>query len=428
MNTKYAIALLAGLASLQAVGQSYTLSQCDSLALENNRTIKARQMELQCAQQTRNEAFTSFFPKVDAAGFIFRANKSLIESTIALPVPGIPPLPLEMLDKGKTALVSAVQPVFAGGQIFYGNKLAKVGVEAQELMLALSEKEVKEKVAQHYWQIAAVKEKLVTINTVESLLKQVHSDVAAAVKAGIAPMNDQLRVELQQQEVTSNKLKAQNGLTIGKMALAQLVGVDMQTFDIANATFAEPDKPASIFIDPSQALPMRDEYKLLDKNILAAELRKKMEVGKHLPTVGVGASYVYHDFMGPNSNFGAVFATASIPISGWWGGSHAIKREKLKIKLSENEKQNISEQLILQINLEWHTLLEAYQQIELAKQSIASAKENMRLSYDYYKAGTVTLSDLLDAQQLFQQSNDRYTEAFASYQVQRQKYLRATGR
>ena len=428
MKTKHIIALAVGLTALPAFGQTYTLDQCQGLALENNRTLKGKQLELLGAQQTRQEAFTSFFPKVDAAGFAFRANKSIVETTVSLPVPGVPPIPFAMLENGKTAMVSAVQPVFAGGQIFYGNRLAKVGVEAQKLMLSLSEKEVKEKVAQHYWQLAALKEKLVTISAVESLLNQVHSDVAVAVKAGIVPMNDQLRVELQQQEVASNKLKVNNGLSIGKMALAQLVGVDMMSFDIATAPFAEPDKPAAIYVDPSQALPMRDEYKLLDKNIRAAELKKKMELGKHLPSVGIGASYVYHDFMGPNSSFGAVFATASIPISGWWGGSHAVKRENLKIKLTENERLNASEQLILQINLEWNTLLEAYQQIDLAKQSIASAKENLRLSLDFYKAGTASLSDLLDAQRLFQQSNDRYTEAFASYQVQRQKYLRATGR
>ncbi|KAA5440147.1 TolC family protein, partial [Bacteroides cellulosilyticus] len=46
----------------------------------------------------------------------------------------------------------------------------------------------------------------------------------------------------------------------------------------------------------------------------------------------------------------------------------------------------------------------------------------------YYKAGTCTMNDLLDAQTLFQQSKDRYVESYARYEVKKCEYLQATGR
>lgn len=425
-TTQALILLLLGATALPSFGQSYTLEQCKAMALENNRTLKGHKIELDQAVQTRKEAFTSYFPTVEGTALSFKSNKKLVD--MALTLPGMPTIPISFLDKGSTASVMAVQPLFAGGQIVNGNRLAKVGYEAQELMLNLSTTDINEKVEQGYWQIAALKEKLNTINTLDTLLARLHSDVSVAVKAGIANQNDLLRVELKQQELASNRLKVNNGIAISKMVLAQLVGGNMSSFDISTPTFGEVDKPTALFVDPFAAVNNRNELKLLDKNIRAAELNKKMEVGKYMPTIGIGTAYVYHDFTGSNTTFGAVFATASIPLSKWWGGSHAIRRQELKIKLNENERQNASEQLVLQINVAWNSLQEAYQQVILARQSITSSQENLRLNSNYYKVGTTSLSDLLDAQSLLQQSNDRFTEAYTTYQLEKLKYLQATGR
>ena len=38
------------------------------------------------------------------------------------------------------------------------------------------------------------------------------------------------------------------------------------------------------------------------------------------------------------------------------------------------------------------------------------------------------MSEWLDAQTLFQQSRDKYVEAFAQYEVKKREYLQATGR
>ena len=63
-----------------------------------------------------------------------------------------------------------------------------------------------------------------------------------------------------------------------------------------------------------------------------------------------------------------------------------------------------------------------------AKESVSEATENLRLNQDYFKAGTVSLTDLLDAESLLQQSYDQYTESNSDYQIKRSKYLQVTGR
>lgn len=38
------------------------------------------------------------------------------------------------------------------------------------------------------------------------------------------------------------------------------------------------------------------------------------------------------------------------------------------------------------------------------------------------------MSDLLEAQTLYQQSRDKYVESYARYEVKKREYLQATGR
>ena len=69
----------------------------------------------------------------------------------------------------------------------------------------------------------------------------------------------------------------------------------------------------------------------------------------------------------------------------------------------------------------------AYKQLQLAKKSIEQSEENLRVNRDSYQAGTVQMSDLLDAQQQYQQSRDRYVDAYAMLQTKILEYKQSIG-
>jgi outer membrane protein len=411
--------LLSGLSiSAQEV---LTLEQCKKLALENNVKVKNARLDQSASSETKKEAFTNYFPVVSAMGGGFNANKGMA----AIDLMG---MNMSMMKNGVVGSITAMQPVFAGGRIVNGNKLAKLGTEVSDYQLKLSEDEVSVTAEQYYWQIVSLQEKIKTIQMVEKMLENLHKDVTAAYKAGTTNKNDVLRVELKQNEIASNRLKVENGLSISKLALCQYMGIASKDFVTDTAAFNSLASPLEYRINHEEALTNRTEYKLVDKNVEANRLQTKMKIGEYLPQAGVGAGYMYHDLMGTGRSFGMVFATVSVPISGWWGGSHAIKKQKLNEKMAENTKQNSSELLMIQMQQLWNELEEAYKQVNLAEKSVQSSTENLRLNTDFYKAGTVALNDLLDAETLLQQSRDQNTEARVNYLVNKTKYLQATGR
>jgi outer membrane protein TolC len=401
----------------------YTLERCRELALKNNAKAQNGQLSVEASEQSKKEAFTHYFPSVSAMGLGFQASSPMMEMAAEQGTMG-------MLEKGIIGALSVSQPVFAGGQIVNGNRLAKVGAEVAALQKSISEDELTLAVEQLYWQIIALNEKTKTIAEAENLLNRVHQDVENFCDAGLANRNDLLKVELKQHELESGKLTLTNGLNLSKMALAQLAGVAPEGFEI-DTTLANEALLLHTPVDHSSALLRRTEYRLLDKSIEAGKLQVKMEIGKNLPTVALGAGWNYMHFdkgspLASEKNSGMVFVNVSVPISGWWGGSHAIKKQKLQLKKAENDKRDAVELLLIQMQQLRNEVDEAMFRVQLSVKTIDVALENVRLNEDYYKAGTSLLSDLLDAQNALQQAHDRHTEAVTDYRVKLAKYKQGT--
>lgn len=410
---------------LPVKGQSvYTLDECIAVALQNNARVKNAYNELRMAEHDRKEAFTKYFPTVSAAGSGFIANEPLVQMQMS------PQAGMSMLKDGMIGGVSAAMPLFTGGQIVNGNKLAKVGVEVKKLQKKQTDNEVRMTVEKYFWQIVMLKEKLKTISTVESQLERIQSDVQASVDAGITTRNDFLQVQLKRNEVLSGKIQLQNALSLSLSLLGQYIGASSDSVDVAFKVSDElPESPEGLLCNHLEALERTNEYGLLKQNLKAAQLQYKMAIGKNLPTIALGGGYVYDNFiMGQDQSFWVGFATVSVPISGWWGGTHSIKKHKLSINNAENTLQDNKDMLVIRMQNSWNSVNDAYRQAEVAHLSIEQATENLRLNLDYYSAGTTTMSELLDAQTLYQQSRDKYVEAYTNYELKKREYLQVTGR
>jgi outer membrane protein TolC len=431
------------LCSNKAFAQAYTLQQIKDSALQNNIAIRTAQHDIEAANQQRKEAFTKYFPNVSGTGVWFNANKGMAQTTLnlgenmspelgaalaqSLPQEALMalgnPISISMMKNGTIGSVMAVQPVFAGGQIINGNKLAKLGEDVSQLKLRLSENEVEKTAEQYFWQLASLQEKMKTIEAVDTLLRDIHKDVDVAVRAGVAMRNDLLQVELRQNDISSQKLKLQNGLSLVRMLLSQYCGLRDTSFVITWQT----DDAQLLGLSGSESVAALPEYKLLQKQVEATGLQKKMAVGQNLPSVAVGAGYTYHNLLDNNHTFGMVFATVSVPITDWWSGSHAIKRKAIEHQKAQEQLTDNAELLKIRMQNARNGVEESYQQLMLAQRSIEQAKENLRLNRDYYRAGTSKMSDLLEAQLLYQQSLDKHTDAFADYQNKLLEYKQACG-
>jgi len=425
--------------------KSYNLEQCKQLAIRNNTIIKNAKLDVQTSKQVKAAALTNYFPNVSASVNGFLADKPLLKMDIPggnLPVYNgnpaqlltptqfayFPGMNLNYFDKGILSAVTLTQPVFAGGRIINGNKLATIGVLANQSKEKLATNEVLLHTEESFWQVISLQEKMKTLNQYTLFLDSLYKQVDDAYHAGLINRNDVMKVTLKQSELDMNRLKLTHGIALSKMALCQYIGVPYDSSMVFSQSIDSIVPPEHFYVSPQEALQNREEYKLLQDNVKAQKLQTRIKTGSYLPEIGVGVSEAYYNFSTMKDYNTLAFVSVKIPLTDWWEASHTIKEQHLKEQKAANDLENNSELLILQIRKAWDELTEAYAQINVAKITVQQAEENLRLNQDNFKAGLVNVSDMLESEAMLQQAENELIDAKSAYKTKQIAYLQAVGK
>lgn len=401
-----------------------SLDSCLALTLKNNAAVRNAANNARAAVELRKEAFTKYFPEISASGGAFWTHNDVFQYNI------LDIIEIGFMNKGKMASVQALQPVFMGGQIVNGNKLASVGEEVARLRRQQTDDELRLTAESLYWKLVTLKATRGALESAITLLDTLDRQIDVAYEAGLAMRNDLLKVQLRRNTYRTEMIDLDNGIKLVKMLLGQYMGLGTDgAFDVEGDVPEEvPAFPSELFLPAPDALPSTVDYRLLEKNVEARRLEKRIEIGRNLPQVAVGAGWFYHDLLQQNHNFGALMIAVNIPLSGWWGGSHAIKRKSLALENARNELADLGEKLEIGMQEKWDNLTAAHRKMEIAAEGIGESNENLRLNRLYYETGMSTITDLLDAEISHKQALDDYIAAYGAFRTAQTAYLIATAR
>ena len=259
---------IAGKAGSKQPLMELSLDRCLEMALENNMDVLNSRLDVYAAKAQKQEAVAGYFPDVSVNAFTFYAFDPMLELGIkdiigesefsntlqglidyAASTYGFDPV-YSTLKKGISANVTVLQPVFAGGRIVNGNRLAALGLEAAGLQKNISERNTAEDVEKAYWQVVSLEEKMKTLDRMQALVDTLYKDVSSACAAGLATETDMLQVRLRQNELRSGKISLKNGIRLARMKLFNDTGVRYNPF-----TYPRPG-------DDSQMQNRRQSYEL----------------------------------------------------------------------------------------------------------------------------------------------------------------------
>lgn len=401
----------------QAQERVISMDEARNLALENNKKIKKAQQNIEAAKAARTAAEAGGKPTVDGSvgGYYFsKPLSNLIPEVLG------------------TANLNVTQVLYAGGKVETGKKISSTAVDLQMAQKDLTKEEVKLSAETMYWQIVNAKEKIGLAKEYIKLLNQLHTNVKNSFDAGLTYKNDLLKVEVQQNEAQLNLKRAEDGLNIAKLNLAQVAGLSSSDFDVedsVNGSFA------GILTDNSQALPAnRPELSILAKAVEINELQEKLLDGDRKPTValsGIGFSSFgknVNPINRKNDMQGFVgMLSVNIPIYDWGARKEKVKEQQYKTNAQKLEMEETKELLVLEVQNAVMQLNQSVKRIELAEKSLVQATENLRLNQDRYDAGTVVAEEVLKAQVLWQQAKSEIFDAKAEYKINEAKYKKASG-
>ena len=423
-----------GVAVAQSSGAALTLNveKCREMALAGSEDIKKGTNSLTQSGLDRKIAISAFLPAVEATG------------TGLYMAPDMEMSGMEMIMKGTyMAGVMLTQPIYAGGKILTGKKMAEAGESAAEEQLRAAKASVIYDADNAYWTYVAVLQKQEMMNVLAAQLDTLFSQIGVASSAGMATGADLLTVTAKRSEVEYQVRKVANGVALCKMALCRVVGVPFDT-EIAVEDVAVPEEFTRIETG-NVSVADRPEMKLLETGLEVSRLKVRMTRGDYLPTLALvggycafgnmkmktmvdsgGGNYVpYTQKIG--QDMGVAMVSLNIPIFKWGQGYNKVRKAKLDVDNAALDLQKNSRLLELQANQAAFNLSDSYNLIAAAKDGKAQADENLRVTENRYHASMCPLSDYLDAQFQWQQARSNLIEAFTQSRIAETDYLMATG-
>ena len=405
-------------------------AECRRLALANNEQMTQADNELRRAQLEKEIAFTSYLPKIDG-----------MASAVYM-VPDLDMMGMELQMRGMyMAGLTLTQPLYTGGKIRTGNKLARIGVECAEQNNRKTRMQVIADADNAYWTYISVRSKVKMLETYGAHMDTLLSQVETAVRAGMGTENDLLRISTKRSEITYQLQKARNGADLCRLALCNVTGLPFESMIIPTDTAISVAEPAAMDGDIS----MRPELALLQKKVEAGEQQVKMARADMLPSVALSAGYTYYGNVKLNGmnidaqgnyipftqkfqdGIGLIMASVSIPILHWGENTKKVKKAKIELHNAQLDLQRNTRLLGIEARQAMQNVADGYNMVLTARQGCMQADENLRVMNEKYRASMCTLTDLLDAQSQWQQSQSNRIEAVTQYKIYQTEYLRTTG-
>lgn len=443
--------LLALLPSVCLAQRVVTLAECQELGAQYDPEVKSARLDLKSALAQRAEARWEYVPRISLSSVGYYALRPLVRIepqdilegywadvvsqmvTDAAYQAGITPW-YEGFRSGWAAMALAMQPLYVGGRIANGNRLADLGVRASELQLTIKQRETAATIEQKYRLAVSLQEKMLTLDKAQEVLDSLERDASAAVEAGLVTDSDLLQVRLKKRELSSGHLQLRSGLKLAKMDLFNAIGfeyayLEINSYVLEEDSFAELEAPNHYF-SPEAENRVTEESRLLAMQVEAGRLQKKMAVGEYLPQLAVGVGYAYYDLVGKRrtESNGLGFATLTIPITDIGKAAARARRFDSQVEKARVQQEYLDAQLVLQV-LQMRMAVEtAWEQLILADESLHAAQDAAGKLRVRYEAGQVTMSDLLQAELAVRQAEEERIDRKMEYNLAVNSYLRRCGK
>jgi len=409
------VLLLALFSTTYMQGQrTLTLEECRDLSIKNNKELQISGEKVRVAGYEKQAAVTKYFPQVSAMGTYMRNQKdiNLVDGTTVAGLNQLLPMDVSgffHLDIQNVWLgtVSLVQPVFMGGKIIAYNQITRYARELAESMNDLKLQDLIYKTDETYWQVVSLVNKKKLADSYVSLLRKMDGDVQAMIDEGVATPADGLSVKVKLNEAEMAQTKVDNGLSLSRMALAQLCGLQLdEPVKLADENIESLDNTidTNAAVNVEEAFLNRQELKSLDYAVRIYEKKEKIALAEVLPNVALTANYLVtnpNSFNGYKNEFAGMFnvgVVVQVPLSGWWEGTYKRNAARAETHIRQLEFEDAKEKIELQVNQSVYKVNEAGKKLTASARNKEKAEENLRHATLGFDEGVIPALNLMEAQ------------------------------
>ena len=445
------------------------LRLCREMALESSKEVSIADKQQQKAAYEVKMYKADYLPKVSAVGFGLYHQKKynyklkggylpaykpgadgklepdvMINPETQQPVIGpdgnpvsnmyafLPDIKLRLNLRGVySAGIQLEQPVYLGGKIRAAHDMARLGEDIASENVRYNRSEILLETDQAYWQLLRVEEQVLAAMKYKEVVFELLDNLKDAQAVGMVTPNDVLKAQVRYNEADLMLQKAQNGQVLARMNLCRLIGLDLQTKVSLRDSLTETVEPQIWSLD--SAVSQRPDYNML---VHEADMKKRqvaLNRSDFLPQVGVSAGYGYTGGLKLNGSdeAGAAFtamAAVKIPVFHWGEGRNKVRSARMDEEISRLNLEKSAELMHLEITSARFGLQDAQTRVDMARNALLQARENLKISSDQYQVGMENLTSLLEAQAQWQEAWSQWIDAKAMLHLGESAYLKAIGK
>ncbi len=443
---KRLLTILAITTTLSVNAQKLSIAECRELALKQNKELAIAEAQSRKARYAIKQAKSNYLPNVSANALYLYNNEELEVTTPELPLAQGLTLPAVGLDFGLensfNAGVNVTQPLYTGGKIIRSNKMAKIGGEIYSINAEKSREQVIVECDNAYWNCIMAIQLAKVATQYKATLESLLNDITKAQKVGMKSKNDMLKVQVQLNQASLNETKALNGVKVAKMNLCRIIGIDLKSNITLTEQLTDNSLPNSNSEYHINKIP---DMAILNKRIELQEQNVRLTRSDFLPSAVAMVGYGYTNALTlkgttpftqtllpeskrlQNGTSFSALATIKIPIFHWGEGHNKVKQAKEELNIAKLQRDHAEDLITLNIQLAENRMGEASQLKQMSHTSLKQADENLRISENFYKNGMETLSNLLEAQTVWQKAYNYYICSCVEEQLAYLNYLQVTG-
>jgi len=393
--------------------QLLTIENAIDIVLKNNFDILITRDNVDINKANNTLGNAGMLPTIDATGTGAYTQSNLTQKASNAGTVNLYP---DVIGKSLNSNVALSWTLFDGGKMFITkNKLSEIEALG-ELLYKDSLMQAVYNIVAAYYNVVGQKQQLAALNEVIVYNTELVKIFQTSFNAGLSPKTNLLQAQIDLNVYKENAINQQSAIIAVKRALNLILGRDANTaFEVSDSIPLGnmPDKNILVQKIDSANISILE----MQKNVEIARLASKEFSTMRYPKITFNSAYNF--LLATNSggfgllynrNFGpSLGATISIPI--YQSGN--INRQVSVAKLQYEQAVYGLQVTKLGVNFQLQNALTTYenqlQLLNIEKDNVALAKENMEISIQRLRLGQTTILEVRLAEDSYEQSRTRLT-------------------
>lgn len=421
-----AVALLLIASSVAAQAVPISLRESLTEAVSNNPLLAEGKLGVDAADQSVNSTFGRHLPRLTLdAGYIRRQD----------PLPFIPAqaatIGPHFSDEFASWQATLVLPLYKGGQITSGVRLAEVRRAIQENTLTLTRFDIIANTVNTYNKLLQLGKLREASGASVAALAEQAKNAELLLDLGRIARVDLLKVEVQLSNERQRLASIEEGIAITRDTLAVLMGRSVG----AGGSALEPEgeltlTPVAADFDRGLASTResRPEYLIARRGVEAAEAAARISKGKLLPAIAAFGGYLDQYGFDPWRQEANWFSGLSASVPLFDRSLYAdLARDRILRQRAAARLASVENQIRLDLRTAQASLAESRSRVESSRQAVEQAAESFRIEREKYDSGAGAMVDLLLAQAADFTAAANHAQALFDYNAAVVAWRKATG-